>query len=296
MMTFWNKLRDPPRDFSVMPFWFWNDQLSEAEIVKQIVAFETHGVYGFIIHPRVGLPHDLHWMSDELLHFYTVAIEEARRRDMRVILYDEGMYPSGSSSGQVVAINSAFQTRGLAKIDLVFGQEPVLELGQNRVAVVTCHNGQHIAIIDRPVNSHIRGIHYIGEGPAEEEPPAADLLNPVSVDTFIHCVYDKFAEWFSKDFGKTIVAIFTDEPSPLGRCREKDVWPGTTGIMREVNRILGYDFTAHLPALWYDDEPEAEHYRHEYRRAIHCRMEETWYQPLYAWCEKHGIQLTEGCA
>jgi len=31
-----------------------------------------------------------------------VAISEAARRNMYVILYDEGMYPSGSSSGQVV--------------------------------------------------------------------------------------------------------------------------------------------------------------------------------------------------
>ena len=47
---------DPPREFSVMPFWFWNDELDEAEIVRQIADFEAHGVYGFIIHPRVGLP------------------------------------------------------------------------------------------------------------------------------------------------------------------------------------------------------------------------------------------------
>jgi len=75
---------------------------------------EAHGVYGFVIHPRVGLPRELGWMSERLLHFYAVAIEEARRRGMSVVLYDEGMYPSGSSSGQVVAANPAFQCRGLA--------------------------------------------------------------------------------------------------------------------------------------------------------------------------------------
>ena len=68
---------DPPREFSVMPFWFWNDDLDEAEIVRQIADFEAHGVYGFVIHPRVGLPRDLGWMSERLLHFYGVAIDEA---------------------------------------------------------------------------------------------------------------------------------------------------------------------------------------------------------------------------
>jgi hypothetical protein len=46
----------PPREFSVLPFWFWNDELTEAELLRQIADFEDHGVYGFVIHPRVGLP------------------------------------------------------------------------------------------------------------------------------------------------------------------------------------------------------------------------------------------------
>ena len=47
---------NPPREFSVMPFWFWNDTLKDEEIVRQIADFEVHGVYGFVIHPRIGLP------------------------------------------------------------------------------------------------------------------------------------------------------------------------------------------------------------------------------------------------
>ena len=115
-------LQDPPQLFSVMPFWFWNDTLDEAEIIRQIEDFATHGVFGFVIHPRVGLPRELGWMSDKLLDFYQIAIDEAQRRGMYVILYDEGMYPSGSSSGQVVAANPDFQCRCLAKIELSDGE------------------------------------------------------------------------------------------------------------------------------------------------------------------------------
>jgi hypothetical protein len=45
---FQNTFRDPPREFSVMPFWFWNDELKEEELVRQIADFEAHGVYGFL--------------------------------------------------------------------------------------------------------------------------------------------------------------------------------------------------------------------------------------------------------
>jgi hypothetical protein len=292
-LSFWDELRDPSPEFSVMPFWFWNDDLDAAEIVRQIEDFQDHGVHGFVIHPRVGLPRSLGWMSDELLHFYDIAIAEAERRGMVVILYDEGMYPSGSSAGQVVAENPRFQTRCLDKIDLAAGEDlPSLPPEQTLVAVVERGNGSRMAVIARPLDAFIRGIHYIGDGPAEDEPPAADLLNPDAVAAFIRLVYDGFAARFSQHFGKTILAIFTDEPSPVGRPRERGIWPGTTGILAHVNRILSYDFTPHLPALWYDDEADAERYRRDYERAIALHMEESWYKQLFDWCEAHGLPLT----
>ncbi len=274
-----------------MPFWFWNDVLDQREIIHQIADFQAHGVHGFVIHPRVGLPRDISWMSDAMLDFMQVAIDEAARRDMRVILYDEGMYPSGSSSGQVVAENPAFACRGLAKILVPTGSKLNLSDDQNVLLRTTCAGGEDLVVIDRKVDSFIRGLHYINEGPAEDEPAMADILNPLAVQAFIRLVYDRFASRFSRHFGKTIVGIFTDEPNALGRCRETDVAPGTTGIIEHVSAILGYDFTPHLPALWFDDVPDAAHYRSEYHRAVKRRMEQTWYTPLSAWCRSHGVWL-----
>jgi len=289
-----NAFVNPPREFSMAPFWFWNDALDEAEIVRQIADFEAHGVYGFVIHPRVGLPRDIGWMSERMLHFMRVAVAEAKRREMFVILYDEGMYPSGSSSGQVVAANPLYRCRCLAKVDLDDNTKnsfhPFTPL-TNLVATFERSNGQRIAIIDRPVDAVIRGLHYIGEGPDEDTPPAADILNPDAVATFIHLVYDRYCEALGDHFGRTIRAIFTDEPALLGRPRERNVWPGTTGILEHVNAYLGYDFTPYLPALWYDDEPDAARYRQDYQRALAHRLEETFYRQLYEWCEAHGIAL-----
>ena len=279
-------LTNPPREFSLMPFWFWNDQLDEAELLRQIADFEAHGVHAFVIHPRVGLPRDIGWMSEPMLDFMRLAIEEAKRRDMLVMLYDEGMYPSGSSSGQVVAKNPEHQCRCLA---LMSADE---EVPADHAGVLEFeHNGQRHQIVDRPVDSFIRGLHYIDAGPAEDEPPAADILNPEAVQSFIECVHDVYANRFGEHFGKTIFGIFTDEPNPLGRLRERGVWPGTTGIVSEVSRILGFDFTPHLPALFFDDWPDAEERREQYRFAIGRRLEQTWYTPLSEWCDRHGIRL-----
>ncbi len=302
----------PRHEHTLVPFWFWNDRLEEAEILRQVADFEAHGVHGFVLHPRVGLPRDTGWMSPRLLGFMRVAIEEAARRAMTVFLYDEGMYPSGSSSGQVVAADSRFRCRGLDHRALDGDAPPELGADHNLVAVVRRRDGRRVAVFDRPVDSVIRGLHYVEDDPSrrpgpddlsrpgsprgdppEDSPPAADLLNPDAVACFIRLVYDRYHEAFGAHFGRTIAAIFTDEPMLLGRLREKTALvPGTTGILAHVSAHLGYDFTPYLPALFYDDEEEAPRRRSAFHRAVQARLETTYYEPLHRWCTAHDVSLT----
>jgi hypothetical protein len=311
--------QEPAAEFSLAPFWFWNDALSEKEIVRQLDDFKSHRVYGFVIHPRAGLPRDIGWMSENMIRFMRFAIEQAAEREMWVVLYDEGMYPSGSSSGQVAAENPAFRTRGLFQIDLdtakpgtaqsgiIIGKdgEPSLADGQNLVAIVRRKtNGHRIAVIDRAIRdgySVIRGLHFVEDDPqrrpdhrevVENAPPGGDILNPDSVACFIRLVYQRYYDEFKEHFGKTIRTIFTDEPSMLARRAERGAMPGTTNILEHVNSYLGYDFRPYLPALWYNDEPDAERYRADYHRALQHRLEETFYSQIWIWCEQHGVALT----
>ncbi len=281
---------DPPRQFSVMPFWFWNDELTAQEIERQIADFEAHGVYGFVIHPRVGLPRDTGWLSEKMIRFMHLAIEQAKRRNMYVVLYDEGMYPSGSSSGQVVAANPSHAARGLFKIDLAEGEHLKLAENEHLIGIVERPGGSRLAVVDRPSGGVIRGLHYIGDGPREETPPAADILNPAAVHSFIHLVYDRYAKEFGTYFGTTVLGIFTDEPSMLGRGGRG--LPGTSDILQQVNRILGYDFTPYLADLWYEDRPDSLRRRADFQRAVGLRLEETYYEPISQWCQTHHIPLT----
>jgi hypothetical protein len=286
-----SEFRDPPREYSVMPFWFWNDELGDDEIIRQIGDFEAHGVYGFIIHPRIGLPKDIGWLSNRMIRCMRIAVEEARKRRMYVILYDEGMYPSGSSSGQVVRRNPAHAARSLDKIDLNSGEEPTLPRGWNLVTIVKRPGGRRLAVVDRPSGGLIRGLHYLSEdaAPKEETPPAGDILNPEAVASFMALVYERYSAEFGQYFGSTIIGIFTDEPSMTGRGGKGIA--GTTGIVKEVNRILGYDFTPYLADLWYNDSSESKKHRDDYHRAVSLRLEETYYRPLSEWCGDHKIAL-----
>lgn len=284
---------NPPREFTQIPFWFWNDDLDEAEILRQIEDFQAHGVHGFVIHARVGLPRDISWMSAKYLGYVRFAVAEAAKRSMYVILYDEGMYPSGSSCGQVVAEDPAFAVRGLEYF-ITEDSNPELPEGHHLVAVNPHEAHGLIAVVDRPIQSVIRGLHYIGEGPDEDTPPAGDLLNPEAMQCFIRLVYDGYYKALKEYFGTTVIGIFTDEPSLTGRLQDpaaKRIAPGTTGIIAWVSDYLGYDFVPHLSALWFDDVPDALRHRTAYHRALSARLEETYYRPLHDWCEAHGVAL-----
>ena len=285
---------NPPREFSVMPFWFWNDTLKEDEIKRQIADFEEHGVYGFVIHPRIGLPDNIEWLSPEMIHAMNTTIREAARRNMYVILYDEGMYPSGSSGGQVVARNPSHAARGLAKIDLKPAENPVLAPGQNLITILNRPVGKRVAIIDMPSGGVIRGLHYIGEGSdniEEELPPAGDILNPDAVTSFMELVYDRYAKEFGDYFGTTILGIFTDEPSTMGRNSAPGVMPGNRNLLENISKIIGYDITPFLSDLWYNDTPDSEKHRNDYNRAINISLENNYYRRLGNWCLEHGIAL-----
>jgi len=302
--------RQPPAEFSLAPFWFWNDELEEAEISRQLDVFQQHGVDAFVLHPRLGLPQHLGWMSQPLLDKMHYAIGEARRRGMWVILYDEGMYPSGSSAGQVVAENPEYQCRGMVRIALdqlqpssrvagiAVDAQGQLALDDTQTLLVeTSYQGQRYAVVERPIDSVIRGLHYLdesmcaasGESP-ENSPLATDLLNPDAVACFIRLVYDRFYAEFGDDFGVTIQAIFTDEPMLMGRPREANILPATRDILTHINDFLGYDFSPYLPALWDESAPTSIH--RDFERAIEHRFEQTYYQQLCAWCDAHHIPLT----
>lgn len=268
----------PPREFTLIPFWFWNDELTEVELLRQIADFQAHGVHAFVIHPRVGLPRHQGWMSEGLLAMIRVAIEEAKRRGMGVVLYDEGMYPSGSASGNVVAENPRFRCRGLVR-------RPEGTSPEEDEEILLITNGWEY--VDRPIDSVVRGLHYLGEGLEEEEPPAADLLNPDAVRSFLRHSYDRYAEAFGEEFGKTIWGIFTDEPSLLGRSRERDILPGTRGFFEEVERLTGVDLLPRVPDLWIEDSDA----RKVYERALTLRLEETYYTQLRDWCQTHLVPL-----
>ena len=57
-MKFLDQLQNPPREFTAIPFWFLNGELTAEELRRQLADFAAHGIYGVVLHPRVAKIYD----------------------------------------------------------------------------------------------------------------------------------------------------------------------------------------------------------------------------------------------
>ena len=273
----------PSAEFSPLPFWFWNDTLTEEELSRQIHAFKEKGVDGFVIHPRLGLDPSIPYMGERWLYFVRYAVELAELLDMKVILYDEAMYPSGSCCGQVVAENPDYCAKGLR-----MACSPNLAENESLVAQTEWQGTRYYFILT-PTCGTIRGVYYGQDDGEPGAPPAADLLNPCAVETFIRLTHEKYYAALSPHFGKTILAIFTDEPSLPGRGSRKGLIPWTNDFLKDF-LALGYSANQ-LPALFHAEFPNSKQIRSDYHQAIYERMNTSYYGQIASWCHAHGIAL-----
>lgn len=320
----WQKaLLSPPTSLTQVPFWFWNDDLDPKEIKRQMADFRAHGVYGFVIHARMGIPKDQLYMGPHWLACVKAAVEEAARTGMVVHLYDEGMYPSGSAHGEVVRSNPDFAARGLVvHVRQVSGPATVETASQSdgrfvaAVVAKAVKKGQPydsstfkfhdkpdpvelpagrwavLTFLDVPSKGRIRGVHEGEEDNQPGAPKAADLLNPEAMAKFIELTHDVYYRHLKRHFGKTVKTIFTDEPSLTGRGSRRGLRPWTTGFAADFQSRKGYDIRPLLPALWFDIGQKTGDVRRDHQWAIAERLDETYYKPLSDWAAAHNVALT----
>lgn len=269
-----NNLLNPPMEFTPIPFWFYNDAPDKEKIKKQLTDYVEKGVNGIVLHPRIGIPKSLKYLSEEYFHVVKYIVETVAELNMKVVLYDEGMYPSGSAHGQVVAANPAFASKGVR----------LLEKKPEQGEIITQFPDGKYLVYDYTQGT-IRGIHF-GEDDGEVGAPlSADILNPEAVDCFIHLTHDRYYDALSEYFGNTVIAFFTDEPCALGRNagQFREWLPGLEKEILAAGGRLG-----ELESLFHKKGNDTTVI---YHKLIKKHLRENFYAKLSCWCEEHGISL-----
>jgi hypothetical protein len=302
------------------PFWSWNNRLDAEQLKRQIDCFKEMGLGGFHMHPRTGL--DTEYLSDAFFDMVKACRDHAEKNGMLAWLYDEDRWPSGAAGG-IVTKEERFRARHLLFTATPYAADESLGTSEARSTAAGQRNG----------NGHLLAVYEIGlvdgllvsyRRLAEGEAPAAGALvwyaylevatpstwfnNQTYVDTmsqeamqrFIEVTHERYYQEVGESFGKSIPAIFTDEPQfthkqSLSRAEGKQdvVLPWTEDLSVTFAEAYGGDILDHLPEVFWElPEGAASVWRYRYHDHVCERFTQAFSDTIGDWCEKHGIALT----
>jgi len=316
---FMKEFKNPSAIMRTAPLWVWNDRMTDSQIDKSLHELKNHGFGGAVIHPRPGMR--IPYLSKEWFTQWGYALEGAKKLDMKLYIYDENSYPSGFGGGHVSAeLPDCLGTS--VSYELVHKDRLPIDHKQEKwfsdtsvVRAFACERTQENEI------SLIRDLTEtpIGQWVSESgwyvlmkfvKPVTTgwlagfanvDLLRREVTDEFIQKVYQPYYEHFGSDFGKTIPAIFMDEPAITGSgvygSAGGNVLPYSFWFAYEFYKRNGYHLEDHLPALF--AAAAAPWFVHDYKKVrydYYTTVRELWVQnfikPLSDWCQDHHIALT----
>lgn len=117
----------------LIPFWMLNDGSTVKEKIEYVRACKAGGISALVMHSRSG--NLIPYASTEWFEMIRDIVEEGKRLDMDMWLYDEDPYPSGAAGGMVMEYRPDLKAlaleRSVKPADLKEGQ--LWYIGQHRV-------------------------------------------------------------------------------------------------------------------------------------------------------------------
>jgi hypothetical protein len=315
-----NVFRNPGPEYRGTPLWSWNNRLDVPQLLRQIDAFAEMGLGGAHIHPRTGLA--TVYMGEEFLAAVEACVEHAKSRNMLTWLYDEDRWPSGSAGGLATredwsrARYLLFTPNPYGKGKESFSRWAVSGIRNERGTLLwrwwvelnsdgTLKNYRLLKDKENPKNN-AKGKVWYGYAEVMDNrdffngQAYVDTLNPKAVEKFLEVTHERYKKVVGSEFGKSIPAIFTDEPqfirkSPLEHAREeRDLpWPFTDDLAETYFATYGARLEETFPEVVWDlpnRAPSVARYR--YHDHIAERFARGFADTVGGWCRANGIALT----
>lgn len=282
-------LEKPPREYSSVPLWVWNDLLTDEQIISTMRDLALQDVKQVFVHPRPGLITP--YLSDEWFRLWKLALKTAESLDMNVWIYDENSYPSGFAGGWVPESMPESVGRGLQ-----FGEaKSVADIPKTAVAVFRLVEDRYESVSQAfSQGERLSGDRFLFATLVRANPSPwhagrsyVDLIYPGVTQKFLEVTLDAYAREVGEAFGKRVPGSFTDEPRLLSA--GQITW--TDDLAERFKERFGYDLLDHLPSL-IRHVGDWKQIRHDYYGLLLELFIERWAKPYSEWCEKHGIEFT----
>ncbi len=280
---------------SPVPFWFLNGIISEWHMAREIRLMAENGISQVIVHPRYGL--NCEYLSDEWFEVFGWCVQEARKHGMKLWIYDEFNFPSGTAHFEVMKTNPNYQSKYLAcKVTPI--SEVSADLFEQAEHVVAADIVEGKITKTRIIDSHTE-LNNLSEDwhiftfTKCFDPAYVDTLSKEAISCFCDLTHEEYYKRFGVDFGETIEAVFTDEPSIYWVTVGYDDWnlPYTDDIFETYKAKYGESAISKLPYLFFDGKI-AKEFRARFWKHVGNLFNERYHSTLGDWCREHNVIYT----
>jgi hypothetical protein len=264
------EFRDPPRDYTPVPIWWWSGgRIEPARIQQELQQFARGGVFNVMIlnlasgGPMYGCDaDDPLFLSEDWWRLFLYACDEAAKCGIRIWFYDQIGFSGANLQGQLVSTHPAWSAQALATAVAASRDEALASVPAR---------GKVLGTWPHPQGARV--VYTVDRG--------FDYFNPEACAALLDLVHGEMERRAGNRLGRVIAGSFQDElPS---------VPDWSPGFAAAFQSLKGYAITDRLPALWGDETPGAAQVRLDYHQVRAELAEAAFFKPLQAWHDLHGL-------
>ena len=306
------QFQDPPKTYTVRPFWFWNGRLDAGEVERQIEEMVAQGVYGAYVHNRTGL--QTRYLSEDYFRIVGAALRKSQQVGFHFGFVDEYEWPGGEArdvwkSGlpsRVIGTDPVFRMRSLwySAVDVEGGRTAEIKgIDRFQFAVAArltapeVLDGESLTDITRAVSlgalswtpppGRWRVMEFHLEDTQGRDAGLVDLLNPKAIRAFLDLVHEQYFRRYGEYFGTTIDSIYSDHEGDFGA---RIAWTPT--LFEEFQRHKGYDLRRFVPLLLFEGGKRTPKIRCDYLDVVSELYANAYFRQVSAWAEEHRIKIS----
>ena len=297
----------PPADFASHVIWGWEGPMDIETIRHDLDSIKTKGFRSVIFEAGYHLPFE--YLSDDWFKTVRRAVREAKKRDLKVWIIDEGKYPSGFAGGKFTKERPDLRMQALIPVDTVSvaaGESVTgLKLDPRAIsAIALSRSGEPnrtVPVINGTISFKagdgdwdilVAGTDFrTGQTRAVNNPDGrkdtsnslCDYLNPAAVRQFLDWTHEQYKKYLGDEFGKTVLGFRGDEP-------DFAYTPWTPDMVREFKDRKGYDPTPMLASLLAPVRSVAEErFRADYWDVWSELFAVNFFGQQAEWCAENGL-------
>lgn len=305
---------NPGNEYRGKPFWSWNGELEEQELIRQANIMKEMGLGGYFMHSRTGLITE--YLGEEWFDLINAVSDESEKIGMEAWLYDEDRWPSGSAGGKVT-VDEQYRIKSieLFEMSLEYYKEHQAEFDRVLEIFTGKPDGYKLYDYKKTCADELGAMDKLAEGykvllfKVSNEAPNNNYNGNTYIDTmsykatekFIELTHEKYKEKCGDRLGTTIKGIFTDEPhrghlldnlteaNGVKQCKTAY----TDDLFEEFEKRYGYDIRPILPEIFYHiDGNRFSRARLNYVDLADNLFLERFAKPLNDWCIANNIEFT----